>query len=85
MMNGNFFPRRTLRMIYVALPQTIRFGNKEITVHNPCVQYGIHETDMSAIKTFLKMNYGYDYIVGKTETELKNSFYATGHILKRRP
>ncbi len=73
------------RMIYVALPQKVVIDGKEITVHAPCVEYGIHENDMSAIKTFLKKQHGEEYLASKTESELKNAFYESGYILKRRP
>lgn len=72
-------------VIYIAAPVTMKDGDKRALRYAACPEYGLHENDISAIRSFLLSTYGYTWINDHTETEQRNHFYASGYILKRMP
>lgn len=65
-------------MFYIAKPQK----TNNVLEYVLCPIYGVHSVDFSAIKRFLEVHYGKEWVDTHSETELRNRFYASGYILK---
>jgi hypothetical protein len=69
-------------VIYIAAPYSIFENGKKTVVYTACPEYGIYENDISAIMGFMNIHCGAAWVSDHTQTEIRNSFYASGYILK---